>query len=32
MKTKKITQFFMFFFLNKEESKKVENKKHEKML
>lgn len=30
MKTKKITQFFMFFFLNKEESKKVENKKHEK--
>ena len=30
MKTKNLTKFFMFFFLNKEESKKVENKKHEK--
>ena len=30
MKTKNLTNFFMFFFLNKEESKNVENKRHEK--
>ena len=30
MKTKNLTKFFMFFFLNKEESMNVENKRHEK--